>query len=87
MIKSNPILARWATHKLENNNTKEVLPLLESYRLHIQQRDWEYDFEGHQDLIIGIPGLGETETPSQRAQTKPCVHQGPGERRGDPTGG
>ena len=27
-IKSNPILARWVTHKLENNNTKEVLSLL-----------------------------------------------------------
>ena len=41
MIKSNPVSARWATHKLENNNTKEVLPLLEGSRLHIQQRDWE----------------------------------------------
>ena len=28
MIKSNPIPAKWMTHKLENNNTKEVLPLL-----------------------------------------------------------
>ena len=27
-IKSNPIPAGWVTHKLENNNTKEVLPLL-----------------------------------------------------------
>ena len=27
-IKSNPIPARWATHKLKKNNTKEVLPLL-----------------------------------------------------------
>ena len=27
-IKSNPILTGWATHKLENNKTKEVLPLL-----------------------------------------------------------
>ena len=26
MIKSNPIHAKWAAHKLENNNTKEVLP-------------------------------------------------------------
>ena len=69
MIKSNPIPARWATHKLENNNTNEVLPLLEGYRLHIQQRDWE----SPGNMIL-------------RAQTKPCVHQGPGERRGDPTG-
>ena len=28
MIKSNPIPTRWETHKLENNITKEVLPLL-----------------------------------------------------------
>ena len=28
MIKSNPTPAKWMTHKLENNNTKEVLPLL-----------------------------------------------------------
>ena len=27
-IKSNPILAGWVTHKLENNNTKEVVTLL-----------------------------------------------------------
>ena len=25
---SNPIPIRWANHKLENNNTNEVLPLL-----------------------------------------------------------
>ena len=28
MIKSNPIPARLVTHRLENNNTKEVLALL-----------------------------------------------------------
>ena len=27
-IKSSPIPAGWVNHKLENNNTKEVLPLL-----------------------------------------------------------
>ena len=27
-IKSNPITTRWVTHRLENNNTKEVLALL-----------------------------------------------------------
>ena len=31
MIKSNPILARWVTHKLENNNTEEILSLLLSF--------------------------------------------------------
>jgi len=28
MIKSSPIPSRWVIHKLENNNPKEVLPLL-----------------------------------------------------------
>ena len=28
MLKSNPMPVRWATHKLENNNTEEVLTLL-----------------------------------------------------------
>ena len=28
MIKSNPIITRWVTHRLENNNTKEILTLL-----------------------------------------------------------
>ena len=28
MMKSNPIPSGWMTHKLENNNTKEALPLL-----------------------------------------------------------
>ena len=27
-IKSNPVSARWVTHRLENSNTKEVPPLL-----------------------------------------------------------
>ena len=28
MIKSNPIPAGWVTYKLENNNFKEIIPLL-----------------------------------------------------------
>ena len=28
MIKSNPVTAGWVIHKLENKNTKEVVPLL-----------------------------------------------------------
>ena len=28
MIKSNPIITRWVTHRLEKNNTKEILTLL-----------------------------------------------------------
>ena len=31
MIKSNPLLDRWVTHKLENNYTKAVLTLLLSF--------------------------------------------------------
>ena len=31
-IKSNPISNGWVTHKLENNNTKELLPLLWRFR-------------------------------------------------------
>ena len=31
MIKLNPIPAGWATHKLENNNNKEVLTLLQRF--------------------------------------------------------
>ena len=65
MIKSNPIPGRWATHDLENNNTKDVLPLLWRFlascqasqpgdlakRLGIHR---ESDFEGQWDLIIGL---------------------------------
>ena len=32
MMTSNPIPIGWTTHKLENNNTKEVLPLLWRFR-------------------------------------------------------
>ena len=46
-IKSNAIPVGWVTHKLENNNTKEVYPLCEGSEpyirlpsLGIQQRDW-----------------------------------------------
>ena len=36
MIKSNNISTRWASHKLENNNTKEILTLLEDSEPHIK---------------------------------------------------
>ena len=60
MIKSNPITARWVTHKLENNNIKEVLHCNEGSETHIrlpslriQQRELgvprESDLEGHRD--------------------------------------
>ena len=28
MIKAKPILSRWLTHRLENNDTEEAVPLL-----------------------------------------------------------
>ena len=48
-INSNPIPTEWVTHKLENNNIKEVLPLLCKGSEHCvklpslgtRQRDWE----------------------------------------------
>ena len=49
MINSNPIPVRWVTHKLEDKNTKDVLPLCEVSEpdvklpsLGIRQRDWGY---------------------------------------------
>ena len=66
MIKSHPIPAGWVTHKLENNNTKAVLPLLWRFWVPCQGSQpgdlkkglgipREFDFEGQQDLIIGLP--------------------------------
>ena len=40
-IKSNPIPAGWVTHKLENNNTKEVLALLWRFWIPVFQA-WEF---------------------------------------------
>ena len=43
-VKSNPIPTRWVTHKLENNNTKEVLPLLDRIRMPMTGfQAWGYD--------------------------------------------
>ena len=66
MIQSNPTPTGWVTHKLENNDINEVLPLLWRFwaphqrsqagdlekRLGIPR---EYDFEGQCNLIIGFP--------------------------------
>ena len=43
----------------------------------------EFDFGGQWDLIIEF--TQDWETDSCGAQTKPCVHQDPGERSSDPT--
>ena len=62
MIKSNPIRPGWVTHKLEHNNTKEILPLLWTQSQASQFADptkelgilRDSDLEGQQDLIIGL---------------------------------
>ena len=36
MIKSNPIPTKWVIRKLENSNTKEILPLLQRFGPHIR---------------------------------------------------
>ena len=96
-IKSNPIPPRGATHKLENNNTKEVLPLLWRFRAShqaSQPRDLakrlgiprESDTEGQQDLITGfLQDWGKTETPLVEDTKSSCAHQDPGERSSDLT--
>ena len=65
-IKSNSIPTGWATHKLENNNTKGVLPLLWRVWAPCQASQpgdlpkglgipRESDFEGQWDLITWLP--------------------------------
>ena len=92
-MRSNPIPARWVTHKLENNNTKIVLPLLWRFSVPGQASQ-----PGDPAKRLGIPrewvwrpagfdyrtsaGLGETDY-SWRAQIKCYMHQDPGERNSD----
>ena len=92
MIKSNPILSAWVTHKLEKNNAREVLPLLWRFWTPHQASHTEdptkglgiprkSDLEGHQDLITGLPqDLGKQRLQSCRAQTN-LVHTKP-QRKG-----
>ena len=68
MIKSNPIPTKQVSHKLENNNNKEVLPVLRRLVLNLSgfpawgynltkglEITMESDLEGQWDFIIGIP--------------------------------
>ena len=66
MIKSNPIPTGWVTHRLENDNTKEVLTLLWRFWTPHQASQpgdptkglgvpRESGLEGQWDLIIGLP--------------------------------
>ena len=92
---SNLIPTRWVNHKLENNNIKEVFPLLwRIWTPHPSSQSWspagegisrESDSEGQQDLIAWLPqDWGKQRIQSWRAQTKFCVHQDPEERSSDP---
>ena len=97
-IKSNPIPAGWVTHKLENNNTKEVLTLLWMFWIP-HQGSWlgdqikglgiprESGLEGQRDLTVGLPeDWGKQRLQSWRVQTKFCMHQDPEERSRGLTG-
>ena len=95
-VKPNPYLLEWVTHKLEDNNTKEVLPLLWRFWISCQVSQpgdvtkglgihRESDLEVQQDLITRLPqDFGKFQ--SWRAQTKPYVHQDSEERSSDPIG-
>ena len=80
-IKSNPIPSKWVTHKLENNNTKEILPLLwgseptsgfpawgPNQRTGNPQGIWPWRPVGF-DYKTST-GLGETETPVSEGTNK-----------------
>jgi len=61
-IKSNPMPTRWVTHKLENNNTKEVLPLLwRFWTPHHASQPWDLtkDWEsfGPGNLVLKATGI------------------------------
>ena len=53
MIKSNPMSARWGTHKLENNNAK-VLPVLHSRSLIMEGPRTYCEYSKHH---IRLPSL------------------------------
>ena len=68
MIKSNPTLTRWVTHKLESNNTKKFSHCCEDFEPHvrlpglgIQHRECprESDLECQRDLNLGLPQYWE----------------------------
>ena len=80
-IKSNPIPAGWVTHKLENNNTKEVLTLLWMFWIP-HQGSWlgdqikglgiprESGLEGQRDLTVGLPEDWGKQTPVLESTNK-----------------
>ena len=74
MLKSNPILAEWVTHKLENSNAKKFSHWCEGTEPHVSFPAWRSSKETRnlQGIwlwrLVGFDyristGLGETETP------------------------
>jgi len=95
MIKSNLIAAIWVTHKLENNNSKEVLTLFWKSESHINLLSLGIGkgFRNPQEILfwrlVGLDcgtstELGEIETSLLESTKKPCSHQDPGERSSNP---
>ena len=73
-IKSNPIPTRWMAHKVDNNNTKEVAPLLRGFWTPFQasksgtwQKDWEsqgiWPWRPMRFDYRSFTGPGESKTP------------------------
>ena len=96
-IKSNFIPTGWATHKLKNNNTKGVLPLLWRFWAPCQASQpgnlpkglglpSESDFEGQWYLITELHRTGETETIPVEGRNKILYVPSPEERSSDPIG-
>ena len=64
-LQSNPTPARWVPHTVENNDTKQVLTLLQRFQAPHHFPTWgsgkglgiprESDFEGQQDIITELP--------------------------------
>ena len=89
-IKSNPRTARWVTHKLENNNTKEVHPLEWRFWAPCQASQSggpatgggiprESDLKASGIWLQDFDRTGGNRLHSWRAHTKYCAHQDPGE--------
>ena len=96
MLKSNPILTRWATHKTGKQLNHRSYPTrLEVLSPMSGCQVWslvtgeavprELGFEGQQDLTVGIPqGWRKQKLHSWKGADKSCVHQDSGEKSRTP---
>ena len=91
VIKSNPIPAKWATHKLENYHRSsptgvKVLSFTSGSPAWgsgngRRKRTRGSAFEGQRDLITGIPqDWGKQKLHSWRVHIRSCAHQDPGKK-------